>query len=81
MSSPKVKAMAIAAQKIQEHDVVQLRERVGRWPAGHEGTVIAEKGMWKQIEIADDQGVMLDLISVAEPMLELVWSPRPDAPA
>jgi hypothetical protein len=43
--------------------------------------VIAEKGVWKQIEIANDQGVMLDLISVVEPMLELVWSPRPDASA
>jgi hypothetical protein len=73
--------MAIAAQKIQENDVVQLRERVGQWPAGREGTVIAEKGAWKLLEIEDDQGVMLDLISVAEPMLELIWSPRPGASA
>jgi hypothetical protein len=34
--------------------------------------VVDERGEWKQLEIADGQGVMLDLISVAEPRLKLI---------
>ena len=71
--------MAIATPRIHEHDSVRLRRQVGRWPAGQGGAVVAEKGIWKLIEIADDRGVMLDLISVAETDLELVWSARTKA--
>jgi predicted nucleic acid-binding protein len=59
-------------QAIREHDVVELLDTVGRWPAGTRGTVVDERGEWKQVEISDDQGQVLDLISVVEPRLKLV---------
>lgn len=67
--------MATVGHKIHEHDVVRLQRRFGRWPEGRQGTVVAEKGHWKLIEIADDQGVILDLVSAAEGDLDVVWSP------
>jgi hypothetical protein len=64
--------MATVKQAIGEMDVVQLLDQVGEWPAETQGTVVDELGEWKQIEISDEQGQMLDLISVAEPRLKLV---------
>ena len=64
--------MATVKQAIGEIDVVELLDQVGKWPAGTRGTVVDESGEWKQLEIADAQGVMLDLISVAEPRLKLI---------
>ncbi len=73
--------MATTSQKIREHDVVRLRHRVGKWPAAQEGTVLAEKGQWRLVEFADDRGVMLDLVSVREGDLDVVWKPGwPDSP-
>jgi hypothetical protein len=65
-------AMATVERAISEVDVVELLESVGRWPVGTSGTVVHDLGDWKQIEIADDRGVMLDLISALEPKLRLV---------
>lgn len=64
--------MTTVKHAIGEVDVVQLRDAVGKWPAGTTGTVVSERGEDKLIEISDLQGVTLDLISVAEPGLELV---------
>ncbi len=64
--------MATVKHAISEIDYVELLDAVGRWPAGTRGTVVDERGEWKQIEISDDQGQMLDLISVAEPRLKLI---------
>lgn len=64
--------MATVRQAIGEIDVVELLDSVGEWPAGTVGTVVHELGDWKQIEISDDQGVMLDLVSALEPSLRLV---------
>lgn len=64
--------MATTQQAIKEIDVVELLEGVGEWPVGTVGTVVHDLGQWKQIEISDDRGVMLDLVSVAEPQLRLV---------
>lgn len=64
--------MATVKQAISEVDVVQLRDTVGKWPAGTTGTVVSERGEDKLVEISDRHGVTLDLISVAEPQLELV---------
>ena len=64
--------MATVKHAIGEIDFVELLDAVGRWPAGTRGTVVDERGEWKQIEISDDQGQMLDLISVAEPRLRLI---------
>ena len=66
--------MATVGQQIHEHDVVKLRRQTGTWPAGQEGTVVGVKGPWKLIEIADDRGSMLDLISVADDDLAVIWS-------
>lgn len=63
--------METVRHKIQEHDVVRLRRGVGRWPAQQKGTVLGEKDDWKLVEIADDRGVMLDLISIRESELEI----------
>ena len=68
----------IVKQAIHEPDVVALTqavdkvEGVGKWPAGTTGTVVSERGELKLIEISDDRGVMLDLISQTEDQLELV---------
>lgn len=64
--------MATTQQAIKEIDVVELLDGVGEWPVGTVGTVVHDLGQWKQIEISDDRGVMLDLVSVAEPQLRLV---------
>jgi hypothetical protein len=64
--------MATVKHAIHEHDVVALRHHAGRWPAGTIGAVVSERGEHKLIEIADDQGVMLDLISQPESQLDLV---------
>lgn len=68
--------MAAVGHKIHEHDVVRLQRQLGGWPEGQQGTVVAEKGRWKLVEIADDRGVMLDLVSAAEGDLDVVWSQR-----
>lgn len=64
--------MATVRQAIGEIDVVELLDPVGRWPVGTMGTVVHDLGEWKQIEISDDDGVMLDLVSALEPRLRLV---------
>jgi hypothetical protein len=65
--------MATVDQEIREHDVVTLRRQIGSWPSGREGTVVAEQGAWKLSEIADEQGSMLDLISVLDADLDVIW--------
>jgi len=64
--------MTTVKQAIREVDVVELIDRVGRWPAGTMGTVVHDLGRWKQIEISDEDGVMLDLVSALEDRLKLV---------
>jgi hypothetical protein len=64
--------MPTVSSRIKENDVVELRKRVGDWPSGRIGAVVSEQGAWKLIEIADDRGQMLDLISVSESDLRLI---------
>ncbi len=64
--------MATVKHAIGEIDYVEPLDAVGRCPAGTKGTVVDERGEWKQIEISDEEGQMLDLISVAEPRLKLI---------
>jgi hypothetical protein len=47
--------------------VVEFLHSAGAWPAGTSGTVVDEHGEHKLVEISDDQGQMLDLVSVPEP--------------
>jgi len=64
--------MAVARTKITEHDVVELRRDIGRWPAGTCGTALIDHGRSKLVEISDDRGQELDLFEVAEEDLKLV---------
>ena len=64
--------MATVQQEIRECDVVALLDSVAGWPAGTVGAVVDEVDDWKQIEIADDHGQTLDLVSVAAPRLKLI---------
>lgn len=64
--------MAVTEQTSRENDVVELRAPVGRWPAGTTAVVHAEKEGWRLIEISDESGVMLDLLSAPESKLKLV---------
>jgi hypothetical protein len=64
--------MATVGQKIREFDSVELLDPVDGWPAGTQGAVVDEIGESRQIEIADDRGQMLDLVSVSESRLKLL---------
>ena len=56
--------MATVKQAIREHDVVELLDDIGKWPAGTVGTVLDERGESKLVEIADERGVTLDYVVV-----------------
>jgi hypothetical protein len=45
-------------------DVVELRAESGRWPAGTTGTILEVRDDTTLVEIADDRGHMLDLLTV-----------------
>jgi hypothetical protein len=64
--------MATVKQVIEENDVVELAHPAGRWPAGRLGAVLSDYGIDKLVEIADDQGQMLDLLQIPEQELRLV---------
>jgi len=68
--------MATVKHAIGELDVVELREEVGRWPAGTRGAVVSDYGDVKQVEVSESEppGAMLDLISVPESRLKLIAS-------
>ncbi len=51
---------------------MELLHASGVWPAGTSGTVVSEHGEHRLVEISDDQGQMLDLVSVPEPRLKLI---------
>lgn len=63
--------MATVKHRIGEVDVVELRDAVGKWPAGTRGAVI-DHGEAKMVEIADERGVALDFLDVPESRLKLV---------
>jgi hypothetical protein len=64
--------MTTVQQEIRECDVVELLDSIAGWPAGTVGAVVDEVDEWKQVEVADDRGQTLDLISVAAPRLKLI---------
>jgi Domain of unknown function (DUF4926) len=80
--------MTIVKQAIHENDVVALTQAVdkdetltrpdggnrgvGQWPPGTIGAVVSDYGDHKLVEIADDQGVALDFVTVPLEQLELV---------
>jgi hypothetical protein len=64
--------MPTLKQAIKELDFVELLDTVDGWDAGTRGAVVAEVDEWKQVEVADEQGQMLALLSVHEPRLRLI---------
>jgi hypothetical protein len=64
--------MATVANLIGEHDVVELLDSVGGWPKGRQGTVVDQHGNSKLIEISDERGQMLDLVTAPAERLRLV---------
>lgn len=63
--------MAGTKSRIGEVDVVSLVEEVDGWPAGTIGTVVADFGNDKMVEISNDHGVMLGLPVVSVDKLKL----------
>jgi hypothetical protein len=64
--------MATVKQVVRENDFVELLHPVGSWSAGARGTVVEERDGHKLVEISDDQGQMLDLVSVTDAQLRLI---------
>ena len=64
--------MATVEHAIKENDVVEFTRPIGRWTEGRRGTVVSDYGDVKLIEVSDDRGQMLDLISVPERQLRLI---------
>ncbi len=64
--------MATVKQVVRENDFVEFLHPVGSWSAGTRGTVVEERGEHKLVEISDDQGQMLDLVSVTDAQLRLI---------
>lgn len=60
------------AEQIEEIDIVALKEPLGNWPAGTRGTVVADHGDFKIIEISNERGEALDLPEVPVTNLLLV---------
>jgi hypothetical protein len=64
--------VATVKQAIHENDVVELLHPTGGWAAGTRGTVVSERDEHMLIEISDEHGQMLDLVSLTEPQLKLI---------
>jgi hypothetical protein len=65
--------MSVTEAKIEELDVVAFRRPERIWPAGTDGTVIADCGIDKLVEVADEFGEGLDFIWVPTEQLRLIW--------
>jgi hypothetical protein len=74
--------MAVVKHDIHENDVVALRERVGGWPAGTEGTAVSIYDDAALVEVSHDEtGEALDMFVVPAELLEIRWrSTPPPAP-
>jgi hypothetical protein len=68
-------------QRIEEIDVVELKEAVGHWPAGSEGTVVMDFGENKMLEMAGEHEDPLDLPVVPASKLKLVAKYGTEPPA
>jgi hypothetical protein len=69
--------MAVVKHKIEEHDLVALRERVGPWKAGTVGTAVSISPNGALVEVSDKEtGEAFDMFDVPFELLELRWSHR-----
>lgn len=64
---------------ISELDVVELGVQTGRWPAGTEGTVLERRDESTLVEIADERGHTLEIITVPVAALRPVKQPSQPA--
>jgi hypothetical protein len=58
---------------IDELDVVALQNVADGWPAGTEGTVVSDLGSHMWVEIGNEHGECLDIVSVPPEQLQLIW--------
>jgi hypothetical protein len=64
--------MATVKQALIENDVVMLRERVGKWPAGTIGTAVSVHEDSALVEVSDSTtGEGLDMFEVPAALLEI----------
>jgi hypothetical protein len=74
-------AMSTTREAIGEYDVVTLVNRVGRWPAGTEGTVVLVYPSYMVVEIDGIENSGDDMLEylpdVAPENLRLVWKRPP----
>jgi hypothetical protein len=63
--------MATTKHTISEHDVVELREQIGAWPAGTRGAVISVYDDTLLVEITGPGGKTLDMIQAAAEQLDV----------
>lgn len=49
---------------LRELSVVELQTASGRWPAGTPGTIVEIESSTVLVEVADDRGHLLDLVSL-----------------
>jgi len=74
--------MAVVKHSIEENDVVVLRERVGGWAAGTQGTAVSIYDDAALVEVSDDvTGEGLDMFVVPAELLEVTWRIADHPPA
>ena len=73
-TSPNVESMAIS-----ELDVVELGVQTGRWPAGTEGTVLERRDDSALVELADERGHTLEIVTVPVGALRRIDTPKQQA--
>lgn len=68
--------MTQLSEQIREIDVVSFKEAVDQWPPGTRGTVVADYGDHKMVEISNDRGEGLDfpIVPVSNLKLEHKYS-------
>jgi hypothetical protein len=69
--------MTVVKHRIEENDVIALRERVGPWRAGTIGTAVSLYADGVLVELSDKEtGEAFDMFDVPFDLLELRWSHR-----
>ncbi len=67
--------MTVVKHRIEENDVVALRERAGPWRAGTIGTAVSLYEDGALVEVSDKEtGEVFDMFDVPFELLELRWS-------
>jgi hypothetical protein len=66
---------SVIRQRIRENDRVVLREPIGNWPAGTLGAAVDIYDGTALVEVVDENGRTLDLLTVPNELLE-VQGPR-----